>query len=264
MLRLLMLGLIRKGAPASEPVPENAPAEAGDEQDQRLDEMLRRFESANSYGILGVPHDAGESQIKEAYHSLAKQYHPDRFQSKEYSQELRTKAEKLFTLITGAYAKIEDRAARVAYDKELQRRGSTTGASQRGSPGGDLDRENMAEAAFQAGRGFFSKGEFDKAAEKLKECVWLKPEVAKYRYYLGASQAENPRTRKEAEQNLMKAIDLEQAHSDSYLALGKLYLTVGLSRRAETQFHSALRWNPKNAEAERLLGEISAGRGNRR
>jgi curved DNA-binding protein CbpA len=261
ILRLLMLGLIRKGSSASEPAPDVAPAEAWDELGQRLDEMLHHFESATSYGVLGVSPDASGPQIKEAYHSLAKKYHPDRFQSKEYSSELRTKAEKLFTLITGAYAKLEDQASRAAYDRELQRRGSQIEAPQRESSGVDLDRENMAEAAFHAGRGLFSKGEFEKAAEKLRECVWLKPEVAKYRYYLGAAQAENPKTRKEAEQNLMKAIDLDHAHSDSYLALGKLYLKVGMARRAEAQFHSALRWNPENAEAERLLEVISAGKG---
>jgi curved DNA-binding protein CbpA len=264
ILRLLMLGLIGKGALAAESVPEVAPVDAGDEQEQRLDEMIRRFERANSYGILGLSPDAGELQIKEAYHWLAKKYHPDRFQSKEHSSGLRAKAEKLFTLITGAYSKLEDQALRAAYDRELQRKGSTIEGSKRESSGGEGDRETMAEAAFQVGRGLFLKGEFKEAAEKLKECVWLKPEVAKYRYYLGASQAENPRMRKEAEQNLMKAIELDQSNSDSYLALGKLYLTAGLARRAEAQFHSALRLNPQNAEAERLLGEISAGGANPR
>jgi len=257
VLRLLLLGLIKKESPAPEPAPESTASEGSGELDQHLDEMLRRFASANAYQILGIPPGADGSRVKDAYHSLAKKYHPDRFQSKEHSAELRTKAENLFTLVTGAYARLEDEASRTAYDKELLRKGSSTESSPRESSGGKLDSENSAEAAFQAGRGLYAKGEFDQAAEKLRECVWLKPEVARYRYYLGAAQAENPKTRKDAEQNLLKAIELDHAHSDSYLALGRLYLKVGMARRAEAQFHLALRWNPQNVEAERLLGKMS-------
>jgi len=264
LLRLLMLGLIKKGGSVPEQAPESAAPEVSDVMSRRLDEMIRRFASANSYDVLGIPRDADESQVKDAYHSLAKKYHPDRFQSKESSPELRSKAEKLFTLITGAYARLEDLASRTAYDKELQRKSTKIEASPGEPSSGATDRENMAEAAFQAGRGLFSKGEFDQAAEKLRECVWLKPEAAKYHYFLGAAQAENPKTRKDAEQSLLKAIELDKAHSDSYLALGKLYLRVGMAKRAETQFHSALRCNPQSGEAERLLRELSADKGKRR
>lgn len=261
ILRLLMLGLVRKQDSLPEPV--QIESDASSELDRRLDEMLRHSEPDDLYAILAVAADASEQQIKEAYHALAKQYHPDRFQSKEYSEVLRAKAEKLFARITGAYARLGDPASRTTYDRERLKRVTPFAASALGRSAADLDRDNMAEVMFRAGQGFYSKGDFEKATEKLKECVWLKPDVAKYRYFLGASQSEVPKLRKEAEQNLLKAIELDRAQPEAYLALGRLYLKVGMVRRAEAQVREVLQRSPENAEAGKLLQEITSGDGPR-
>jgi len=257
LLRLLMLGLVRRqesmpAAVAVEPDPSS-------ELEVRLDEMLRRSEPDDLYTTLAVATDAGEQQIKEAYHALAKQYHPDRFQSGDFSEAFRGKAEKLFTRITGAYSTLTDPSSRSAYDRGRLKGGAAGDAPLKGRSAMDLDRENMAEVLFRAGQGFFAKGDFEKAVEKLKECAWLKPEVPKYPFLLGAAQAEIPKMRKEAEQNLLKAIELDRSMTDAHLALGKLYLRVGMTLRAEAQLREALRSNPNNAEAGRLLQEIESG-----
>ncbi len=257
LLRLLMLGLVRRQD--SDEAPVQPEPEESSELERRLDEMLRRSESGDLYSILSVTASAGEQQIKEAYHALAKQYHPDRFQSKEHGEEIRAKAEKLFARITGAYATLGDPVLRSAHDRERQKKSGLADSSVKGRSAADPDRENRAEAIFHAGQGFFSKGEFEKAAEKLRECVWLKPEVAKYQYLLGASQAELPKMRKEAEQCLLRAVELDRTLADAYLALGKLYLRAGLARRAEAQLREVLRWSPNHTEAGKLLQEIALG-----
>lgn len=259
ILRLMMLGLVRKHVAAGEQaaVPEDKFAEL----DQRMEELLMRFESADLYEILGVAPDAAEDRIKEAYHALAKQYHPDRFQSKEYSESLKAKAQALFTSMTGAYSTLADADSRSAYDRERQHKRASSDRAATGRESQQLDRENMAEVLFRAGYGRYLKGDYDKAIEKLKECVWLKPDVAKYRCYLGCSQAEVSRQRKEAEQNLLKAIELDQTLVESHLALGRLYLKAGMPRKAETQLKEVLRWKHGDAEAEKLLREIASMEG---
>ncbi len=245
ILRLLMLGLVRKGDVAK--VKEQVDLDASDEIERSLEDLLRRSKSGDPYAILGVRTDASEQQIKEAYHTLARRFHPDRFQSREWDPGLRAKSQELFASVTGAYARLGDPASRSAYDLERTTKGRTSA---------DLDRENMAEITYRAGQGFFSKGDYERAAEKLRECVWLKPGVAKYHYLLGASQAEVQKTRKEAEQSLLKAIELDRTMAEAHVALGKLYLKVGMARRAESQIREALRLNPKNAAAREILAKL--------
>jgi curved DNA-binding protein CbpA len=250
-----MLGLVQRLDSVAATVQPKQ--DESNELERRLDEMLRRSESGDLYGILSVSGGASEHQIKEAYHALAKQYHPDRFQSKDCGAEIRTMAEKLFARITGAYATLGDPTLRSTYDKDCQKKGGPAEFSLKDQS--VADRENRAEAIFHAGQGFFAKGEFEKAAERLRECVWLKPDVAKYQYLLGASNAELPKLRKEAEQCLLKAVELDRTLSDAYLSLGKLYLRSGLARRAEAQLREVLRLSPNHTEAGMLLREIVSG-----
>jgi len=67
---------------------------------------LARFR--DYYAILGVPRDATQEQIKEAYRRLVKIYHPDRNPSPE--------AEEMFKLINEAYQVLSDPARRAGYD----------------------------------------------------------------------------------------------------------------------------------------------------
>jgi predicted Zn-dependent protease len=126
----------------------------------------------------------------------------------------------------------------------------------------DAEKEKMAETLFRAGRTSLMNREFDKAVSQLRECVWLSPDSARFHRFLGTAQAEISVLRKEAEQNLLKAIALENMNPDNYLELGKLYLKVNLPKRAEAQFHEALRWDSENPEALRMLQTLA--RENRR
>ena len=62
------------------------------------------------YETLGVPRDADENAIKQAYHKLAHKWHPDRNKSPE--------AEEKFKQIAKAYAILKDPKKRARYDTQ--------------------------------------------------------------------------------------------------------------------------------------------------
>jgi len=65
--------------------------------------------STDYYGILGVPREASEADIKKAYRKLAMDYHPDRNKSHD--------AEERFKRLTEAYEVLRDPEKRAVYDR---------------------------------------------------------------------------------------------------------------------------------------------------
>ncbi len=250
--RLLMLGLVRMESPADSKAEDDAEVAKGIEQD--VADLMDRFETADHYGILGVSRDADYEQIREGYHALARKYHPDRFQSA--GEGLRKQVDQLFTMVTGAYAVLSDAGRRASYDAELEEQ-AVSGESKRDlRKHSESENKAMADSLYRAGGAAFSKGDFERAIVHFKECVWLQPTAAKYLFALGRAQMEVPRHRKEAEKNLLEAIQLHPMHAPSHIALARLYVAVNLARRAESRLVELLRWDPGNRDARTLLAEI--------
>ena len=249
--RLFLLGLIR--VEPSTPESSSTALQQENKISEQIDELLRTLEVANLYEILSLSPEAQETEIKSAYYEMARLYHPDRFAAKEFRPDLYERAQKLFTYITGAYTTLSNPAARANYDESRLKNESRVEATLQGRAAVDSEKEKMAETLYRAGRAAWRNKDFEVAVRHLKECVWLRPDVARYHHYLGAAQAEIAPFRKEAEKHLLRAIELDNANADSYVQLGKLYLKVGLPKKAEAQFYEALRWDPENAEVARLL-----------
>jgi curved DNA-binding protein CbpA len=248
LMRLISLGLIKiepKVTPSSEMNPLIT----------EMEEMALRFENANVYAILSVKTDASQVEIQAAYHELAKRFHPDRFQSKDFSVQDRVKAEQLFTSINTAYTILRDPQTRAGYDETRLAKESELDAALK-SKAAKSEEEAQVEALFQEGRASVARRDFKKAVEQLKNCVWFNPKKANYNYYLGMAESEIPELRKSAEQHLLKAIELENMSADSHLALAKLYINVMLPRKAEIQVNEALRLDPQNVESLKLLNEL--------
>jgi curved DNA-binding protein CbpA len=251
--RLLLLDLIRSDSPISSTNGRMRSLSNHENIQEHMENLLQSFEIAGLYEILSVPTDATEDHIKDAYHRLAKQFHPDRFQSKEHGASIRKTAEKLFTYFTGAYATLGTPMLRVKYDETRNIKDSRVKATLETRAAVEADKERMAETLFSKGRIALQDGDYEKAVEHLKECIWLLPDVPKYHFFLGNAQAEIPRLRKEAERHFLRALDLNSTSAIMHVSLGKLYLRVNLPRKAEAQFREALRWEPDNAEASSLL-----------
>lgn len=122
------------------------------------------------YGCLGVSPSATTEEIKKAFRSLAKKYHPDTHPGD-------TAIEAKFKEINEAYAILSDEAKRKEYDlkkkkeretKEQQRQPAGKGKVRQPSYNGKVDFEQMSQS-FEQFFGFNPKTQEVTNEEKLKK-----------------------------------------------------------------------------------------------
>src|SRR6476620_7323223 len=90
------------------------------------------------YEVLGIPRDASEADIKQAYRKLARQYHPDRNPGDK-------EAEAKFKDVQEAYGVLSDKEKKTKYD-----RFGHAGMGQGGTPF-DFSGAGIDPEAFQSG-----------------------------------------------------------------------------------------------------------------
>jgi tetratricopeptide (TPR) repeat protein len=256
LLRLYLLGLIDVQSSSSQVGGKFAGLEPAFAF-RILEDMAAGFESASLYDILSIPPEANPEEVQSAYHQLAKQFHPDRFQSKEFSDETRGKAEQVFTLINKAYLALKDPILRADYDEKRLAKESKVEAELKARGTAQSDDEETAEAIYREGRALLNNKDFEKAVEHLKACVWLSPNKPKFNHYLGVAESEIPKLRKSAEQHFLRALELDNTSVASRLELARLYIKVMLRRKAEMQLQELMRWDPHNREVQKLIDQLN-------
>jgi tetratricopeptide (TPR) repeat protein len=257
LLRLYALGLLVAEKSQEAPAGDDSKPAVADEFGILVEDMLVRFESASLYEILSINSDADINKIQAVYHDLAKQFHPDRFQSDNVPDSIRSGVEQVFAHINKAYMTLKDPDLRAEYDQERLEKGDNAADSIKSKTSTGAEEEKMIKALFRQGQKSLGKGDFERAVKELKSCVHLRPDNASYNYYLGLAESEIPGLYKSAEQHLLKAIEVESIPVNAQIAMVKLYLKVGLPRKASGLLDELLRWDPGNPEVNSLRGEIN-------
>ncbi len=200
-------------------------------------EMLQRLERMRDqdlYQVLEVSGTAPADDIRRAYYGLAKRFHPDKFTR----EEIKAKAEKAFSHITEAYSTLSHPEARKKYDEDQAQRRSPK-PLEKAADGHDLARLN-----FKHGKEQFDRGRFGEALSFFQNACDQDPSKAEHFYYLAMTQSKNPRWKKDAEANFLKAIEIDASNAEFYAHLGSLYLKGGLHAKARDMFRKALQWDP--------------------
>jgi curved DNA-binding protein CbpA len=214
--------------------------------------MLQRFDRMHHqdlYQVLDTPPTASADDIRRAYYTLAKRFHPDKFTR----DEMKGKAEKVFGHITEAYSTLSRGTSRQKYDEDLAARQRPK--TQEKVDGGDIARQN-----YRHGRELLDRGRLGEAVSFLQNAAEQDPSKAEYVFHLALAQSRNPRWKKEAEENFLAALRIDPTNAACYAQLGALYARGGVHSKARDMFRKALEWDPDNAVAREGLESEEGGK----
>jgi curved DNA-binding protein CbpA len=211
-----------------------------------IDEIHTRLESHGYYGVLGLQEKASLPEIRKAYYSAAKKYHPDihfRLEDASYKGKL----SQIFSYVYEAYATLSDPAKREKYDKSLGK-----GPTESDSPA------KNAKKKFDEGKQLFNRNKFADAELFFAQATYTDGSKAIYHYYHGMALHRQSRHR-DAIKVFERPIKLEPFNADYVAELGRVYLKLNLTSLARISFEKALKLSPTNLKAYMGIETIKAG-----
>ncbi|MDH5466457.1 MAG: J domain-containing protein [Candidatus Aminicenantes bacterium] len=220
------------------------------EIDEKLKEKISEVEKLKNdipkldfYQILNVPRTASQKEVKKAYFELARNYHPDRF-DRDLPAEIREMVEEVFGIITSAFQTLTNEEEKQGYDAKLAKPAEPD----------RKELDNQADIKFRQGRNLFSRGKYEESLVFFEEAIKLRSNKASFYLHLARAEAKVPAFQEKAEEDFIKAIDMEPWQADGYVALGEFYAKEGLSVKAKKHFKKALEIEPEHADARKALG----------
>ncbi len=220
-----------------------------EEDKERLAEVeawADKLPSLDYYQIFNVSRGASEGEIKKIYFDMARKYHPDSFE-RDLPPELRKKIEDVFDQITKAYETLTDKEKREEYDESTELPVEEE----------EEDLVKKANIRFRQGKTLYNRARYDDAVILLEEAVRLRQDKGSFFLLLALTESKIPSLEKKAEQDFLKAIELESWNPECYIGLGLFYKQQGFKARAKKQFNKALDIDPLSTVARKELNEIS-------
>jgi tetratricopeptide (TPR) repeat protein len=121
------------------------------------------------------------------------------------------------------------------------------------------ENAKVADQYHAKAKKFLREGDYYNAIQYGKLAISYAPEDARFYFLLGECQAKNPdaRWQRMAEQNYLKAAELDQWNPEYRVSLGRFYKHRGLKLRARKQFEEALVLSPTHEGAQKELEALA-------
>jgi tetratricopeptide (TPR) repeat protein len=202
------------------------------------------------YQILDVPKTATDEDIKKAYFQMARKFHPDRF-DRVIAADYKAPIDEVFDGITNAYRVLSNKDSRRVYDAK-----SAPAAAQE-----DVQETyRRADIKFRQGKTLHGQGRYDEAVAYLEEAIRIRRDKGDYYLLLAMCESKLKPYIKKAEQDFLKAIQLEPWNPEGYVGLAMLYKNEGLQTKAIKQLEKALEAEPDHASAREAFEELTGGK----
>jgi len=223
------------------------------DQKNRLTALIGELQSRmkvpgyNYFTLLGLSLSATQKEIETAYRRLAAELSSERltvFGESEVARQGRA----LILQLQRAFQVLSDYGLRGEYEKR--------GYKEYVAPDIKEDSVEFAKTLYRKGVTLFNQKNYPQAIAVLTDAVKNNPEKAEYISLLALCQSELPSMKREAEQNFIKAAAIEPWNAEHVVALGMLFYSERLLKRAEGFFRKALELEPNHELARKKLTEI--------
>jgi DnaJ domain/Domain of unknown function (DUF4388) len=260
---------VKKVAPAIEPpkpevvetveVPEEPPPV--EEKQISLDEYLARTTAAqNFYEMFDLSPDSTTADIKKSYFAIAKRFHPDLFH-RETEAGLHQRIQDAFSNLARAYEVLKDSKSREVYDFKMRKElAEMRERLESGVTEEEIDVQVQIDQAtqnFDQGFDYLMDGEYESATPYLARAVFYAKENARFHAYYGKALANDAKHSHQAESELHTAIKLDGKNADYRIMLAEFYIQIELFKRAEGELKRLLAIFPTNGEARILLDTLT-------
>jgi tetratricopeptide (TPR) repeat protein len=226
------------------------PSEQRTDVPQQIAEVLALRDTLPSmtlYQILDIPKTASDEEIKKAYFLMARKFHPDRF-DRGVAADFKPQIDEVFDGITNAYRVLSNRESRKIYDAKSG--GATTQEDVQ-------DAYRKADIKFRQGKTLHGQGRYDEAIAYLEEAVRMRRDKADYFLLLAMCESKLPTYVRKAEEDFLKAIQLEPWNPEGLVGLAMLYKAEGLVTKAIRHLEKAVEIEPEHAAARDALEELT-------
>lgn len=240
-------------------------------QEKTVREAYDALRNKNPFEVLGVSADAAREDIERAYEDAKSAVRRERFLPR-IQERFRSELSFIESRLVEAYlALIQSRQRDV---KAKAREAAATEQAKGDVTADDLlvrvemdktktkvaleESTKTAEAYFAKARRAMREGDYHNAIQYGKLAISYRPEDARYFFLLAECQVRNPEARwqRMAEQNYVKATELDAWNPDYWVKLGQFYRRRGLNLRARKQIEKALAVAPGHEDAEAELKHL--------
>jgi len=239
---------------ATETAGDTSLAESLSEEARQIQEELlgldRRLDEMDYFQVLRVNTHHPLAAIKDSYRTLSKRLHPDMVRGYGLNQTMVEVAERVYAKMSVAYDILTHGDKRRAYLKQQQQ--------QQGSGPTQRTASTDADTIFANARKALSAGDFDRAVQLLTNLIARFPDRAEFHFSLATAYTGMRGRKREAEQAMKRAIELEPTNPSHYVGLGNLYRSGGIVDKALQMYRAALRWDAKNRHAQKAIKELEA------
>lgn len=216
---------------------------------------------AHAFELMGVPIDAGKPQVRAAWHTLSRRFHPDALAHHELGH-LRERSATVFASLNEAYQLLSDPRQREELAGLLRAGGRPGPAPQAATPSAQAIL--ATEVLVREGDILLRAGNFERALDRFTRAAALCPGEAELQaavvwceYQLSPDR---DAAREPTHAGLRAALSQQPRCARAHYYLGLLHLQTGEDESALAAFTLALEVEPEMLDAKRQVHAIELRR----